>query len=68
MAPSAFNQIFGVTREGNFYDPHNPELLGRNVLSRRTDPFPATSGLDRDAFDARMGAVADHPVRSSRET
>ncbi len=50
----AFNQIFGVTREGNFYDPHNPELLGRNVLSRRTDPFPATSGLDRDAFDARM--------------
>ena len=51
---SAFNQIFGVTREGNFYDPHNPELLGRNVLSRRTDPFPATSGLDRDAFDARM--------------
>ncbi len=37
----AFNQLFGVTREGNFYDPHNPELIGRNVLSRRTDPLPA---------------------------
>jgi len=39
----AFNQLFGVSREGNFYDPHNPELLGRNVLSRRTDPVPGAA-------------------------
>ena len=50
----AFNQIFGVTREGNFYDPHNPELIGRNVLSRRTDPFPGASGLDADGSARRI--------------
>ena len=48
----AFNQLFGVTREGNFYDPHNPELIGRNVLTRRTDPFPG--GEDAGAFAARI--------------
>ena len=50
----AFSQIFGVTPEGNFYDPHNPELIGRNVLSRRTDPFPGAGGLDPAAFAARI--------------
>ncbi len=49
----AFCQIFSVTREGNFYDPHNPELMGRNVLSRRTDPFPA-GGIDTEALEARI--------------
>lgn len=29
---------FGVTDEGNFFDPHHPELVGRNVLTRRFDP------------------------------
>ncbi len=28
---------FGVTREGNFRDPHHPELTGRNVLSARAN-------------------------------
>ncbi|MXZ88366.1 MAG: thioredoxin domain-containing protein [Dehalococcoidia bacterium] len=50
----AFSQFFGVTREGNFYDPHNPELLGRNVLSRRTDPVPGASGLAADALADRI--------------
>ena len=50
----AFNQLFGVTREGNFYDPHNPELLGRNVLSRRTDPRPGASPLDPEAYAERI--------------
>ena len=50
----AFSQFFGVTREGNFYDPHNPELLGRNVLSRRTDPVPGAGGLAADALADRI--------------
>ena len=50
----AFGQVFGVTRDGNFYDPHNPELLGRNVLSRRTDPVPGAAGLDAEAFAERI--------------
>ncbi|MCY4392856.1 MAG: thioredoxin domain-containing protein [Chloroflexi bacterium] len=49
---AAFNQIFGVSAEGNFYDPHNPELVGRNVLSRRTDPFPRPT--DRAALAERI--------------
>ena len=52
----AFNQIFGVTPEGNFYDPHNPELAGRNVLSRRSDPLPGTLGLAPDALVERIEA------------
>ena len=49
---AAFNQIFGVSAEGNFFDPHNPELVGRNVLSRRTDPFPRPT--DPAALDERI--------------
>ncbi len=49
-----FSQFFGVTREGNFYDPHNPELMGRNVLSRRTDPVPGAGGLAADALSERI--------------
>ncbi len=33
-----FNDWFGVTEEGNFRDPHHPELVGRNVLTRWQDP------------------------------
>ena len=59
----AFNQVFGVTRDGNFYDPHNPELIGRNVLSRRTDPVPGgpdearIEGWRRTLFEARARRV-----------
>ena len=59
----AFNQLFGVTPEGNFYDPHNPELVGRNVLSRRTDPAPGAvsagriEGWRRTLFEARAGRI-----------
>jgi uncharacterized protein YyaL (SSP411 family) len=28
---------YGVTAEGNFHDPHHPELTGRNVLTARPD-------------------------------
>ncbi|MBH77635.1 MAG: thioredoxin domain-containing protein [Dehalococcoidia bacterium] len=55
----AFNRIYGVTREGNFYDPHNPELQGRNVLSRRSEPFPGATGMDPDAFEARIDGWRD---------
>ncbi len=59
----AFCQIFGVTREGNFYDPHNPELIGRNVLSRRTDAVPGgpdearIEGWRRTLLEARARRV-----------
>ena len=55
----AFNKVFGVTEEGNFYDPHNPELLGRNVLSRRTEPLPGALGLSPDGFAERIEAWRD---------
>lgn len=28
---------YGVTPEGNFHDPHHPEITGRNVLTARPD-------------------------------
>ena len=35
LAPAALAE-FGVTAEGNFSDPHHPELTGRTVLTRRS--------------------------------
>ncbi len=32
-----FNLWFGVTTEGNFVDPHHPDLVGRNVLTNWQD-------------------------------
>ena len=41
---------FGVTPEGNFRDPHHPELAYRNVLTRR---------YDREAVSARFDLSAE---------
>ncbi len=52
---------FGVTSEGNFFDPHHPELTGRNVLTRRSD-----DPLDADAFQRlrqSLKTVRDGRVR-----
>ena len=32
-----FRRAYGVSAEGNFHDPHHPELTGRNVLTNRFD-------------------------------
>ncbi len=62
---------FGVTSDGNFFDPHHPELSGRNVLTRRSD-----DPLDADTFarlrqrlktvrDARIPPGLDDKVLTS---
>ena len=40
---------FGVTAEGNFRDPHHPELTNRNVLTRRYDPEAVSARFDLSA-------------------
>jgi len=61
---------FGVTADGNFHDPHHPELTGRNVLSARQDlaALAARHGLDEDEVLRQMGAAtqAMHDARASR--
>ena len=37
---------FGVTPDGNFNDPHHPELTRRNVLTRRYDPGTLSTKFD----------------------
>ena len=55
-----FRTVFGVTLEGNFRDPHHPELTGRNVLSR-----PHT--LDEIAF-GHEDCTCNNGSRKRRQT
>ncbi len=50
---------FGVTREGNFRDPHHPELAGRSVLSARAsiDELAQRFGTSVDAALERIEAA-----------
>ncbi len=52
---------FGVTAEGNFRDPHHPELTGRNVLSARATPAELIErfGLSADELVARLEAMVE---------
>ena len=52
---------FGVTGEGNFRDPHHPELTGRNVLSARThlDELAQRFELSGEEVLARIDTVAE---------
>ena len=47
-------RVFGVTPEGNFFDPHHPELVGRNVLTRRADPLPGALDGRVEAWRAKL--------------
>jgi len=49
-----FCAAYGVTTEGNFHDPHHPELTGRNVLSRMA-PLEQVAGS--------FGLTADEAAR-----
>ena len=51
-----FRTVFAVTLEGNFRDPHHPDLTGRNVLSRphSLDEIAATNGIDIIELTARI--------------
>ena len=35
-----------IGEQGNFHDPHHPDLAGRSVVSRRYDPVPTAEALD----------------------
>jgi uncharacterized protein YyaL (SSP411 family) len=54
-----FCAVFGVTREGNFHDPHHPELIGRNVLSRRSglEEVAARFGLSPEDAAAKVESL-----------
>ena len=67
-----FNAWFGVTPDGNFQDPHHPDLTGRNVLTNRADPDDVSTrfGLALPELAARvqelrtrMLAVRDARIR-----
>ena len=51
-----FRTVFAVTLEGNFRDPHHPDLTGRNLLSRphSLDEIAATNGIDIIELTARI--------------
>jgi uncharacterized protein YyaL (SSP411 family) len=51
-----FNAWFGVTEQGNFIDPHHPELTGRNVLTNWQDAAVVAAQFDltEDAFLAKI--------------
>ena len=56
---SLFCSVYGVTEEGNFVDPHHPELVGRNVLSlpRPLADVAAERGEPVEALEARLAAL-----------
>ncbi len=61
---------FGVSEEGNFTDPHHPELTGRSVLTRRADTdlvareFDITSEeAERRIADVRARLLAEREKR-----
>lgn len=56
---SLFCAAFGVSPEGNFIDPHRPELVGRNVLSRALSlrDLAAHFGLDVELTGAKLESL-----------
>jgi hypothetical protein len=64
-----FSAHYGVTPEGNFEDPHHPELAGRNVLTTRraVAEVAAEFGLTPDQAEAKL-AAALAKLLAERET
>ncbi len=60
---------FGVTEEGNFFDPHHPELTGRNVLTRRYEPAALAErfGLTIEELEARVEDIRARLFRARAE-
>ena len=50
---------FGVTAQGNFTDPHHPELTGRNVLTRAAEPRVVADKLSiaEDELAPKVAAI-----------
>ena len=61
MDGARFRAVFDVTLEGNFADPHHPELNGRNVLSR---PYPLDVAAASVGLPLEDVAVRVHEMRA----
>ena len=50
---------FGVDDDGNFRDPHHPELMGRSVLSARQEPHALAErfGVSVEGLKGRVAAA-----------
>jgi uncharacterized protein len=64
-----FAAAFGVTAQGNFVDPHHPELLSRNVLTRRYDSeeLAARFGLTSDDFETKLAELRQRMLEHRSE-
>ena len=71
-----FRAVFGITPSGNFRDPHHPDLVGRNVLSRPRplEEIATERDLDLaeltarvDTLRARLFEVSEQRVHPSRD-
>jgi uncharacterized protein YyaL (SSP411 family) len=60
---------FGVTSQGNFRDPHHPELTNRNVLTRRYDreAVSARFDLSTEEIETKLDGLRETMFRE-RET
>lgn len=62
--------VFGATRGGNFFDPHHPELTGRNVLTRRAHlkDIAPEFGMTETEADSKFDDIRARllAIRSSR--
>ena len=65
-----FAACHDIGEEGNFHDPHHPDLTGRSVVSRRYDPVPTAEALEIpvEELEQRLEAARRilFRVRSSR--
>ncbi len=65
-----FAACHDIGEEGNFHDPHHPDLVGRSVVSRRYDPVPTAAALEVpvEELERRLEAARRilYRVRSGR--
>jgi len=63
------NAVFAVTPDGNFLDPHHPELGRRTVLSRPRplDAVAAERGIAVDELEGRVAGWRDRMWRAREE-
>ncbi len=64
-----FRTVFGVTLEGNFSDPHHPELTGRNVLSRphALEEIATANGIDLIELTARVEVLCEQMLAAREQ-
>ena len=69
-------KVFDVSASGNFTDPHNPELVKRNILSRRNSIFEIAKNLQMngaelaskvDSIRARLFKIRKNRIPPDRD-